>query len=175
MVSQRDATPVIARGVGRRDYTENVERSTQPFVTMTQRQDRFNFAGMWNLTTRTYPSSFVWPFFMPQEDGSWELEASTIVAHFFEIGISLTTNHLCVIGLIRYASEADYDASNIAERFPQLFGYGSAKVRYSKGIPTSEGSVYAILFSGWNESATVDTVIEVTGLLSNLTVPWMVP
>jgi len=131
---------------------------------------------MWNLTTKTYPYSFIWGFYMPQEDGSWAMEASSIVAHFYEIGISLTTNHLCVIGLIRCASEADFDAVPIviADRYPQMFGYGNAKVRYSMGIPSQEGSVYAILFSGWNESATVNTVIELTGLLSDLTPPWMV-
>lgn len=166
---------VTTKGVGRKDYSRSVERSTQPFLTPTLRQDRFNITFNDVIITRPFPIVFTFVFTLPQEDGSFDFEASSIGVHFFDFTASLKTNSLCVIGLFRYASYADWLANILAERSPQAFGYGRAKLKFSRGIPSKQGSVYSILAGGWPETPTYEMSVDVLGLLTDLTPPWMVP
>jgi len=73
--------PVPTTGVGRLDYTKSVERATQPFITPSLRQSRFvGHGGPWVLPTDPWPFG-VWivPWSMPQEDGTYDWTASSIV------------------------------------------------------------------------------------------------
>lgn len=162
---------VTPKGVGRKDYSKTTERSTQPFITPTLRQDRIEMHADFTLAVFPFPSAWQFLIPLPQEDGTWWYEASSIVTHIFEIHVSLRTNHLVTLGLLRYASIDDYPL--IPERAPQIFSYGKANLTYSKGIPTQKGSLYSILASGWPDTPTQDITIMATGIVTELTAPWM--
>lgn len=164
---------VTARGVGRKDYTKTIERSTQPFITPSLRQTEISAYASFTLAVLPFPSIWVWLMPLPQEDGTWYWLASSIVVHFFELHVSLRTNHLVTIGLARYASIADYLAGHITERGPQIFSYSKADLSLSKGIPTQEGSLYALLATGWPDTPTMEITVMATGIVTELTAPWM--
>jgi hypothetical protein len=146
---------VQARGIGRADFSKTIERSVQPFITPTLRQDRFTITdAIVTVPFLAFPNCPEFPLTLPQEDGSWGWLASSIRNHFFELGVFIMTNHLVTVGLLRYASIEDYQAGNVAQRSPQIFGYGKAELTFLKGIPTQEGSLYSILAGGWPDTAT---------------------
>lgn len=164
---------VPAKGIGRMDYSSAIERATQPFVTPALRQDRFAGAGSWILPVFPFPFAWASLLPMPQEDGTWDWPASTIPVHFFELNVSIKTNHLVTLGLLRYASIDDYIAGIIAERSPQIFSYNNAELTFLKGIPTQPGSLYAALAGGWPDTATFWMSLMATGIATELTPPWM--
>lgn len=165
--------PVKARGIGRRDYTESIQYSTAPFTTPSLMQQGFVALGTFVVPVSIFPVAWASAFPLPQEDGSFGFLASSINAHFSEVDVSIRSNHLVTCALVRYNSIADYLAGNIAEWSPEIFGYGHATLKFQKGIPTQEGSLYAIRFGGWPETATVEITIGASGIVSDLTLPWM--
>lgn len=163
---------VEAVGVGRVDYSQAVERGTQPFVTPSMHQMKIVLIGTFALPPVPWPGAWLLPFAMPQEDGTWGWTASSLIMHFFEVCASIRTNHLVTVGLLRFNSKADYDIYNIAERSPQVFGYGKAELTFLRGIPTQKGSVYAFLFGFWSGDPG-EITIGYNGLCTDLTIPWM--
>lgn len=169
-----EAFTVATRGVGRKDYSRAVEHSVQPFITPTLRQDRFSLTGpLFTVPFQPFPLVWEVPLTMPQEDGSWGWLASSIHLHFFELGVFIMTNHLVAIGLLRYASIEDFLIGNVAQTSPQIFGYDKANLTFLKGLPTQEGSLYAIMFGGWPDTTTFEVGLTATGIGTDLTPPWM--
>lgn len=125
------------------------------------------------LDTLPWPYVYTFPIPMPQEDGTWWWEASSITMHFIEMSLTLRSNNLTLIGLLRFASLDDYLASIVAEFFPQMFGYTGAELNYTKGIPTRPGSVYAILGYFASASLTEEISMVCNGLITDLTREWM--
>jgi hypothetical protein len=164
---------VEVEGIGTTDYTVKVERSTAAFYTPSLRQEVFimRYAGV--LPTLAYPSVYLFVVPMPQEDGSWGYEASSIVMHFAEMSFTISSNHLTLTGLLRFASLADYYGFIIAENFPQMYGYNSTKLNYTLGIPTQPGSVYVIIGGFWSSNATEIVTMVSNGLITDLTRQWM--
>jgi len=166
------------KGIGRKDYTAKVERSTATLYNPSLKQEIFIMEYLGPLSTLPYPNLYLMVIAMPQEDGTWGWEASTITMHFMEMSITIGSNNLTLIGLLRFASLADYDAFirgelPPAENFPQMYGYGNAKLNYTLGIPTQPGSVYAIVWGFWSASAVEQVSMVSNGLITNLTREWM--
>jgi len=164
---------VKARGIGRKDYTLSVERSTSALYTPTMRQEIFimRYAGI--LPTLPYPSVYLFIIPMPQEDGTWGWEASSIVMHFAEISVTIGSNHLALTGLIRWASLDDYFAFIVAENFPQMYGYGATYLSFTVGIPTQPGSVYTVVGAFWSTNPAEQMSMVANGLITDLTRDWM--
>lgn len=166
--------PVEAKGMGRRDYTKAVERSTQPFITPSLRQIRFAGQGTWTLPAGAWPGGWWYvAWAMPQDDGTWGWTASSVVQNLFEIYVSTRSNHLVLIGLQRFASWNDYVIYNVADWYPQLFGYGKVGLTFQAGIPTIEGSVYATIFGCWTDAASYEITVGIYGISTELSLPWM--
>lgn len=164
---------VPAEGIGSRDYSKTVERSTSPFVTPSLRQMWISGTGRWSIPTTPYPVTKVWGITMPQDDGTWGWVAGSIIVHWFESHVYLETNHLCTVGLVRYANYAALLAGIITERYPQIFGYGRASILYSRGIPTQPGCCYGLLAGGWPDTPTYEVNIGMSGIVTELTRPWI--
>jgi len=164
---------VKERGVGRKDYSGAIEYATQPFVTPSMRQTRITISDVWTLPVTAFPGAWSLAVPMPQEDGSWDWYASSLVVNFFEFHVSIDTNNLVIIGLNRYASIDDYMTGIVAQAAPRIFSYGQADLIFSKGIPTQAGSLYGILVAGWTDTAVVEIMISATGIVTNITAPWM--
>lgn len=168
---------IPAKGVGRKDYSDAIERSVQPYITRALRQDSFEVYGVWLMPVIPFPLAWDFYLVMPQEDGTWDYLASSITLHFFELHASIKTNHLIGIGLKRYASIDDALAGIVAERSPFIFSYNKADLTFLKGIPTREGSVYAAYANAWPDPAggDFDFTLTATGVWANLTPPYMTP
>lgn len=164
---------VEAKGIGMRDYTVRVERSTAALYTPSLRQEVFimRYAGV--LPTPPYPSVYLFVIPMPQNDGTWGWEASTIAMHFTEMSFTINSNNLTLIGLIRFASLDDYLLFIIAENFPQMYGYGHTQIGYTLGIPTQPGSVYAVACGFWSSNLAEQVSFVSNGLITDLTREWM--
>ena len=164
---------VQAQGVGRRDYTLRVERSTASLYTPSLRQLVFiaRYSGI--LPTPPYPIVYLFPIPMPQEDGTWDWEASSITMHFMEMSFTIGSNSLVQIGLLRFASLADYYAHIIAENFPQQYAYTHTEIGYTLGIPTQPGSMYVLLGGFWPAGAAEQVSMVNNGLITDLTREWM--
>jgi len=172
-VAEKDFV-IPTRGIGRLDYSKAIERSTQPFLTPTLRQSRFvGHGGPWILPADPWPAMWAITWSMPQEDGTYDWTASSIVRNFFEINVSVKSNHLVMTRMDRFASYQDYLDYNVAEYFPQVYGYGKAKLEFLAGLPTQEGSVYAQVFGCWPDTPTFEITAEIYGLNTKLTRPWM--
>lgn len=164
---------VEARGIGHRDYTGGVQHSTAPFITPSLRQTSLVILATFEVPVNIFPSAWATAVAMPQEDGSFGWLASSISLHISEVDVSIRSNHLVTCAWIRYNSIADYLAGIIAEWSPEIFGYGHATLIFQKGLPTQEGFLYALRFGAWTETATVEITLGGTGILSDLTLPWM--
>lgn len=175
-----EAFAMTSRGVGRKDYSKAVEYSTQPYITPSLRQDRDIALGTFIEDTLPFPNAWMFPLTLPQEDGTWDWLASSISTHFFEVFTSIKTNHLVVVGLLRYASIDDFFLDIVAERSPILYSYNKAELTFLKGIPTEVGSLYCLLAGAWPytdgipDSPTFELTVGYTGIATDLTAPWMV-
>jgi len=171
VVEQIFSVPAIV--IGTKDYTQKVERSTAALYTPSLRQEVFIMRYTGTLPTLPYPSVYLFVIPMPQEDGTWGYEASSIVMHFMEMSFTIGSNNLVLIGLLRFASLADYYAWIIAENFPQMYAYGHTSLEYTVGIPTRLGSVYAIACGFWSANPTEIVSFVTNGLITDLTRQWM--
>ncbi len=165
---------VTARGTGRLDYSSAVEKSVTPFFTPTLRQIQFFGQAWFTLPVLPMLDEWVVGWDTLQEDGTFALEASSIVMHFSKIYASIRTNHLIHLRFQRYANEADYDAGIVAEVYPEAYGYGAAELNFHRALPTKEGSVYATRFGAWPlDKVEYNLSIGVVGISAELTKPWM--
>lgn len=164
---------VAVGGIGRRDYTLGVERSTSALYTPPYRQEVFIMRYDGVVWTLPYPSVYLFVVPMPQEDGTWGYEASSITMHFAEMSFNIATNELTLTGMLRFASLADYYLFIIAENFVQMYGYGHTEIGYTLGIPSRPGSVYAIIGGFWSASPTMQITMVANGLITDLTREWM--
>lgn len=162
-----------AKGVGRRDYTNAVERSTAAVGTPTLKQT--SYVAYWWGTRPVLPLGYWYVFYwaLPQEDGSFYWEASTVAVHYAEINVSARKNVLLQTGLLRWASVQDYIDHNIAQIFPRVFGYGDIQMHFTKGIATQPGSMYGLGVGIYSEAAEEEFSWIINGIVSNLTPPWM--
>jgi hypothetical protein len=164
---------VPASGIGRKDYTVTVERSTAALYSPSLKQEVFIMEYWGALATLPFPSIYLFAIPMPQEDGTWGWEASSITMHFMEMSFTIGSNNLTLIGLLRFASLDDYYAFIIAENFPQMYGYSNTKINYTLGIPTQPGSVYIVIGGFWSTSVAEQVSMVTNGLITDLTREWM--
>lgn len=176
---------VPVKGIGRKDYTAKVERSTATLYNPSLKQEVFimRYAGV--LYTVPFPSIYLFAIPLPQEDGTWGYEASSIVMHFMEMSFTIRSSSLTQVGLLRFASLDDfYDFyfsgeiyANVGlyngELYPQMYGYTSTKLSYTKGIPTQPGSMYVVVGGFWSSSMAEEVSMVCNGLITNLTREWM--
>ena len=142
---------VTTRGVGRKDYSENVEVATAPFIRRgtPSWQQRFFYSVRYTaLDGLTFPDVYeVLLSFLV--DNALQFTAPSRPYLFYLVSISSDRNALVGMALNRYASLADYQAGNITEHAGQAYGYGKASLQYKKGIPTVEGNVYTVYIGDW--------------------------
>lgn len=164
---------VPAKGIGRKDYSTNVEHSTAALVTPSLRQQLFVAVYVGVLPCLAFPEQYQFPLPMPQEDGSWDLEASSIMVHFTNMSLSLRSNNLVFIGLVRYASVEDMYVGIIAQRFPVAFNYTNVELSFTKGIVSEPSSVYVAAAGFWSAELEEEISLIVNGITTDLTKPWM--
>ena len=162
------------KGIGQADYTVTVERSTATLLTPSLRQEVILLCLTDTYAVAPYPSAYQVFCPMPQEDGTFGWEASSIKMHFLDFSLALRNNCLCRVGLLRYSSLASLLAGDPPDAwYPDVHGYGRVTLKYTKAVATQPGRVYAIFFGFWSDNATEEVSLDGYGILTDLTLEWM--
>lgn len=160
---QRRSTAVSPDGVGRKDYSQNIEYSVEK--ELRSLQERFFFSYQFTgLAALVFPDVYesLLQFLV---GNTLQYEApSTNPWMFYLSEITAHTNNLVVVTLNRYASYDDYLSGTVAERLGTMFGFLEAKMELTKGIPTVAGSLYSIQY-GVYSGAPFDLELVIHGLI----------
>lgn len=172
MREQRFVIP--QKGVGQQDYTVVVERSTATLATPSLRQEIMLLTFDDSYPPPPFPAQYQVFVPMPQEDGTWGWEASSIRVHFIDLSIAGRKNALCCVGMMAYESLAALTGGlpPIAW-YPRVYDYGRAVLKYSKGIASQTGRVYAVHFAVWSDAVTEPFSLEGFGIITELSLAWM--
>jgi hypothetical protein len=165
-LTSKQTTLSTPTGVGRKDYSQNVEYSVEK--ELRSLQERFfysyRFAG---LSPVVFPNVYesLLQFLV---GSSLQYEAPSGTPWMFYLA-EATTNRLalCVMTFNRYASYQDFLLGNIAERLGTSFGLVDAKLEFTKGVKTVPGSLYSIQYADFNPGA-FDMDIIVHGLIGGV-------
>lgn len=149
-LTKRFSANVVATGVGRKDYSQNVEYSVEKEIRSLQ--ERFFYSYQFaNLNALVLPNVYesLLQFLV---DSSLQFDApSAMPWMFYLVEATTDTNNLIVMTFNRYLNYQDYLLGTVAERLGTSFGFLEAKIELTKGIPTVAGSLYSVqygVFSG---------------------------
>lgn len=143
---------VPAKGIGRRDYSRSVDFAVQP--TLRGHQGRLNWYAEWILPTPDFDDSYAAYLQFFDAEGNSVVLAPDIPYHLHKIAVTTERKALIKVGLYRFASWADFLIFNYDKWYGDIFGYGKAELRFTNGIKTEEGKVYAVIFAEYSEEAT---------------------
>ncbi len=160
---------VPGKGVGLRDYSQQIERGVPGFISTALAQDYYAITGAtFIVPTPAFAAGYQFALEFPQEDGSIDFVASSITLHIHIITASLRTNDLLLCELRKYT-----EAGALVERFGSRWNYGKAELRFTAGMPCAEGFVWYIFFGAWPQTPTYEISVDLFGMVSNLTLPWI--
>lgn len=165
LLARRDTT-VSASGVGRKDYSQNIEYSVER--ELRSLQERFFYSYQFTgLTALVFPDVYesALQFLV---NGALQYEAPPQNPWmFYLVEATGHVNSLTVITFNRYLSYTDYLAGTVHERLGTSFGFLStndAKLELTKGIPTVAGSVYSVQYGVYSGGA-FDLDLVIHGLI----------
>lgn len=145
-LSRKQSMTITPTGVGRKDWTQQVEVSVEQ--QLRSLQQRFFYSVHYTgLAGVVFPNVYESPLSFLVNGVLQNTAPTTRPWMFYLCEVSTDKNCLCVIAFNRYNSYSDYLAGNVAEHLGTAYGYGSAKLIFTKGIPTTPGSVYTIQYA----------------------------
>lgn len=158
-MSRRRAFTVDPTGVGRRDWSQNIERSVQPEVR--SHQYRYNWAvesaaiGTPDaLDTYAFPDThFVLLEFQGESGNVLEYVPSDVKYLIYDLYMSGDYNALTIAALEKYSYPLVLTDPNAAylETVAMIFGYGSAKIKLTEGHHCEPGRAYMVSLNQWSE------------------------
>jgi len=139
---------VAVKGVGWKDYSQDVQVATEPFIRAGQLR-AFYSTRYSNLAALTWPDAYeaIVAFLV---DTTLQNTAPLRPYLFYLISAVADRNALVAISLVRYNSYADYLSGVIAEYLGTAYGYGKAVLELVKGVAAQHGSVYSVLFAEYS-------------------------
>lgn len=163
---------ITPTGIGRKDYTRNIEVSVMQAVRPKQIRFFYNL----HFGAGAYPPIVPLPLVWEEVFPFWETVTPpyryTNIAparpHIFYL-LSETLNRNCLIALSlnRYNSWSDYLAGLVAEQYGAVYGYEEALLKYTKGIPSIRGNVYTITLAYYTRLA-VEIELTIHGFIGAL-------
>lgn len=157
-MSTREIFVVPATGVGRKDFSQNIELSVQPVIR--SHLKRYAVSGESTLPTIAYPNA--WAVQLPFTDaaGNTVLVVPDDVKYVI-YGVKTTGRRtaLTMTGLVRI-----HGIPPVLEEICTLFGYGEAEQSILKGHVLEPGYEYYIYICQWSEAATYVATYHVQGL-----------
>lgn len=162
---------VLAKGVGRRDFSKMVEYSTEVTPFQVLGQFEYSSRGIYTIPTVPYPTIYAATLGLPMESPahwySWT-EASSITVSFFRFYATTNFNALMWIGLLEYTG-----AGAFVDYLVGKSGYGEITINLTGGITTREGYGYRAGFAVYSNNPTFYISMGVVGVMSNLTRDWI--
>jgi len=148
MTAKLETFSAVARGVGRKDYSAVVEYATQ--ASMRGHQLRYSAVASFTLPTVPFGVFYTLYFAFPGP----LVEAPAEPRHFYSILNTTERNALVICAFYRFASEADYWAFIPDKWYGTMYGYGGAELRFTNGIKSEEGKVYAVALAEYSANPT---------------------
>ncbi len=158
---------VVSQGVGKRDYSLTVEKSTEPVIS--HRHRRASYSGTWaGIPTNVYPGWYLnWPMQWINEYGIGVDVAPRLPYHIYEIEVATPLSCLVYLSFWRFDSLADWDIFNPDAWYGDIYGYRKARFLWSRGLTIIEGKVYAIGFGVYSELPLFDLTVDAHSLIED--------
>jgi hypothetical protein len=162
-MKERSLGSVVPLGVGRKDYSLQVEKSVVPLLRSHQTRDSWTLYG--TLDTVAYPDAYMcvlsfWVdstqvYYVPaQEDG----KPIRHIVH--DIEVSGNRDAVTVAGLYKYS----YPDLVFIETICQVFGQRSVSIHLSKGCVLEPGWVYCVPLAQYSGFTNFDYGVTVHGI-----------
>lgn len=156
---QRRTFTVTPIGVGRPDYSQNVELAVEREIR--SHLYRYNWTIESTLATLVYPQAHT--ILLQFLDGAGNLlnyVPSDIKYLIYDIYVSGDYNALTLAGLYIFS----YPAYALLETVAEVFGYGKASIELARGHPCVPGRAYTVALNQWSEHATFNGSFIVHGM-----------
>lgn len=150
---------VTPTGVGRKDYSQNVEVSVEPVIR--SHLSRINWWAEWPYWTPPYP--YTWDLILPffnKAGAVLDYVPEDIIYHIYDIYLYGKYNALTPAILRKY-SYPDYI---FLEEVAAIYGYGGAHLWISRGYKCEVGRVYTVSGTQWSEKPTFTIDLLVHGM-----------
>jgi len=135
-------------GVGRADYSQNIELAVEPQIR--SHLYRYNWTVETTLDTLTFPEAHVVLLRFEDKAGNLlDYVPSDIKYLIYDIMVSGNYNALTLGALYKYS----YPALAYLETVAEIFGYGRAEIKFTRGHRCEPGRVYAVALNQWSEKA----------------------
>lgn len=148
----REVFSVTTVGVGRKDFSQNVELAVESEVR--SHQYRYNWTVEATLDTYDYDDThFVLLVFQDRAGNVLEYVPSDVKYLIHDLFMSGDYNALTIAALEKYSYPlvlTDPEAAYL-ETIAMVFGYGSAKIVLTKGHVCEPGIAYMITLNQWSE------------------------
>lgn len=151
----RRAFTVVPTGVGRSDWSQNVELAVQAEVR--SHQYRYNWAVEAELDTYAFPDThFVLLEFQDEAGNILNYVPSDVKYLIYDLFMSGNYGALTIAALEKYSYPLVLTDPNAAylETIAMIFGYGSAKIKITEGHLAEPGRAYMVTLNQWSEQAT---------------------
>jgi len=144
-MSTRQTLVVTPTGVGRRDYSQDIQVAVEPLVSSRSHQARLAYSARlliptpvwggdgWSITYGFYDEDFVLRAYVP--------DAPKVMLYDFYSKAS--QNALLELGMAKVQKmETEYDPVVVLEEIFKAYGYGEVSYRISKGLIPEPGYSY---------------------------------
>ena len=162
----RESFTVTPTGVGRRDHSQSAEYSVSPIIRSHQRRNIWT--GIDTLITLPYPYRAI-AYLLAFLDGSGNAVnyvPDDVGYQIYDIYVGGDRNALTECILAKYA----WPTYAYIESVVHVYGYGEAKVEFTKGHKCESGVVYIIWATQWSERPTYTITHTVHGIADEIVV-----
>jgi hypothetical protein len=160
VVTVEKVTAITATGVGRKDYSQQIEHSVEALIRSHLTRVAWAF-------TYNFPAGYTWALIGLPLGDLWP--APSTLYHLYDLDISLDKNVFVEVGFYEFLSLADYLAFNPSREFGGTCGYGDEFVNYVKGVKTIPGRYYAVLFINWDATGAAYSLrFRLNGLMETI-------
>jgi len=154
VVARIETSTVVAKGVGRPDYSRSVSLASVSTLRGLQVRLSYTYASA-ELPTLAFPNVYIDILPWPTTDGGVSyIVPSDRSYHLQSLTLTSRRSALKVLALYQFASVEDYYAWNVEKNNGTIYGYEKLELRYSKGLPMLPGRIYVVLFSEWSAEPT---------------------
>lgn len=160
-MSIRRTFPVLGVGAGRRDHSKAVEYAVEAMIRSHLRRHIWyaHYDGLASVAFPNYNS--VGPLQFLDADGNVVFYAPDDVTYFI-YDVKLTGDYTALTGTS--IEKFTWPGLVFVETVTEIYGYGEAEIKLTKGHKCEPGRAYALGFTQWSEKATYSAQLIAHGM-----------
>lgn len=152
----RTLTPI---GVGRKDYSLNAEFATEAI--MRSHLERFAYSAELTYWTPPYPLAYGGILQFSDAANNIILYAPNDLKNIIYDMVTVGEYHSLIVASLQKFSWPDF---NFVGTVGEVYGYGRAELRLTKGHVCEPGRVYVVAMTQWSEKPTFTVSCSVYGM-----------